>query len=240
MNRDSTPSLHSFAKAHNAAKDDSYLDFYSRELESYRESASNVLELGVQGGGSVKMWQDYFPNAMIYGADIDDCSNVAVGDRVRFFQGRQEDGEFLKTITNQVEGGQFDIIIDDAAHFGLYSKLTYEHLFEKHLKPGGVYIIEDWGTGYWDHWPDGSRYEAPAHEVENRDHREAKHIYRPDEATGLLPKMFYSHMFGMVGFIKQLVDEAHFGAVINASPRRQSRFESMTITEGIVFIRKKL
>ena len=28
------------------------------------------------------------------------------------------------------------------------------HLFQNRLNPGGIYPIEDRGTGYWDKWPD--------------------------------------------------------------------------------------
>jgi spermidine synthase len=43
----------------------------------------------------------------------------------------------------------FDIIIDDASHFGDLTKIAFWHLFDNHLKPSGLYVIEDWGTGYW-------------------------------------------------------------------------------------------
>ncbi|KQX27701.1 hypothetical protein ASD01_21585 [Ensifer sp. Root423] len=232
-------SIQELAAKYSAAKDANYLSFYASQFDGIRHQIKNVIELGVQGGGSVKMWRDYFPKAQIFGVDIDDCSAAAQGERIHFFQGRQEDGELLKMITDEIEGGQFDIIIDDAAHFGLYSKLTYEHLFDGHLKPGGTYIIEDWGTGYWDDWPDGSRPDPVPHEMENRDVKETKFIYREDEATGLLPRTFHSHQSGMVGFVKQLVDESHHGAIKTAIPRRTSKFQYMTVTEGVVLIKKK-
>ncbi len=232
-------SLHELAQLYRASKDDDYLTFYERNFSESRSMFRNVLELGVQGGGSLKMWRDYFPNAQVYGVDIADCSSVARGERISFYQGRQEDQDFLKSITHRIPDGKFDLIIDDASHFGLYSKLTFKHLFDEHLKPGGIYVIEDWGTGYWDEWPDGGRYQYVPHETENPHQKETKFIYQQDEATGLLPKLFHSHQFGMVGFVKQLVDEAHHGAIKNSYPRRVSKFESMAITEGVVLIRKR-
>ena len=41
----------------------------------------------------------------------------------------------------------FDIIIDDASHFGDLTKIAFWHLLYNHLKPSGLYVIEDWGTG---------------------------------------------------------------------------------------------
>ena len=54
----------------------------------------------------------------------------------------------------------FDIIIDDASHFGDLTKIAFWHLFDNHLKPSGLYVIEDWGTGYWSDWTDGKTYRA--------------------------------------------------------------------------------
>lgn len=51
--------------------------------------------------------------------------------------------------------GGFDIIIDDSSHIGEFTKTAFWHLVDSHLKPGGIYAIEDWFTGYWDDWSDG-------------------------------------------------------------------------------------
>jgi len=48
----------------------SYLPLYEHLLSSKKESAKNVLEVGTQFGGSIKLWRDYFTNANIYGLDI--------------------------------------------------------------------------------------------------------------------------------------------------------------------------
>lgn len=42
-----------------------------------------------------------------------------------------------------------DLIIDDASHLYENNKASFEVSFS-YLRPGGVYIIEDWG---WAHWP---------------------------------------------------------------------------------------
>jgi len=49
----------------------------------------------------------------------------------------------------------FDIIIDDCSHIGEFTAVSFWHLFDRHLKPGGLYVIEDWGTGYMRGTPDG-------------------------------------------------------------------------------------
>ena len=53
----------------------SYLPLYQKLLENKKETAKNVLEIGIgdfgeKNGGSIKLWKDYFTNATIYGLDI--------------------------------------------------------------------------------------------------------------------------------------------------------------------------
>jgi hypothetical protein len=71
------------------------------------------------------------------------------------------------------------------------SSLQTHKLLYPTLKPGGLYIVEDWMTGYWGDWPDGSRFQ------------EYETVIEPGEIENRLP----SHDAGMVGFIKRLVDE---------------------------------
>ena len=48
----------------------SYIPLYEKLLSNKRLTAKNVLEIGVNEGGSIKLWHDYFTNATIYGLDI--------------------------------------------------------------------------------------------------------------------------------------------------------------------------
>ena len=48
-----------------------YFEIYDRYLSRYRDTAVNIMEIGVFHGGSLQMWRDYFgPAANIYGVDI--------------------------------------------------------------------------------------------------------------------------------------------------------------------------
>jgi hypothetical protein len=49
----------------------SYLEVYDNILKDKQLTCKNVLEIGIQHGGSIKLWNDYFVNANIYGLDID-------------------------------------------------------------------------------------------------------------------------------------------------------------------------
>jgi len=134
-----------------------YTDIYASFLERYRESAINLLEIGLgvkgpywesrivqgknSGGASARMWYDYFPNGKIFGIDINECSYLD-NDRISTFaadQGKQED---LDRFLNMVEVDHFDLIIDDGSHRPDEQQFSLGYLF-KYLLPGGHYFIED-------------------------------------------------------------------------------------------------
>ena len=50
----------------------SYLDLYEQLLVSKKFTAKNVLEVGIGpwGGGSIKLWADYFVDANVHAIDI--------------------------------------------------------------------------------------------------------------------------------------------------------------------------
>src|SRR5262249_36540874 len=52
--------------------------------------------------------------------------------------------------------GPLDLVIDDASHMYVLTKQSFETVFPL-LRPGGLYIIEDWA---WCYWPE---FRAPNH-----------------------------------------------------------------------------
>ena len=118
-----------------------YLKHYWRHFQDYRESAKTVLEIGVSDGVGQRMWEEFFPNATIYGADINpECKKVE-GGRVKIFIGDQGSKEFLDQIVNAM-GGEADIIIDDGSHIRQHQIFGFEQLFPC-VKDGGLYVVED-------------------------------------------------------------------------------------------------
>ena len=57
----------------------SYLPLYQKLLISKKETAKNVLEVGIYAGGSIKLWSDFFTNATVYGLDIINIQNMWEG-----------------------------------------------------------------------------------------------------------------------------------------------------------------
>lgn len=220
-----------------------YLEQYDQVLEPWVDKEVKLLEVGVYKGGSLDLWHDYFSKGTIVGIDIFSPENITVSERIHFYKGSQTDKEFLTDVSEKKAPEGFDIIIDDASHIGEMSKMTFWHLFDNHLKPGGLYVIEDWGTGYWTDFPDGKRYNVrqPILSILWRK------ILRLKKTRRFIFNFPFkvpikSHDYGMVGFIKELVDEqgAHdfTKACSTGKPERQSRFESLLIQPSIVFVKK--
>jgi cephalosporin hydroxylase len=118
----------------------SYIDVYEGLFSRIRSSCTNIMEIGVQNGGSIKLWNDYFPNAMIYGLDIDIHQNRCrePSPRVRFIQADAYTSECASTFETDV----FDVVIDDGPHT-LDSMCKVVDLYYRIVKPGGYLIIED-------------------------------------------------------------------------------------------------
>ena len=54
-----------------------YCNKYDKILFPLREKFTNILEIGVANGSSVRMWEEYFPNATIHGVDFTpECKNM--------------------------------------------------------------------------------------------------------------------------------------------------------------------
>lgn len=99
-----------------------------------------------RGGGDLKAFYDYLPNARIDGADLYDKSFLN-NDRINTHICSQTDEEGLLNILR----GDYppSIIIDDASHQCPLTIKSFEILFPK-LCCGGMYIIEDVHSSYWD------------------------------------------------------------------------------------------
>src|SRR5688572_14896897 len=132
-----------------------YLRSYEEFFRPLVEQDIRLLELGVYKGGSLLLWRDYFPRGLIVGLDVQPVEVLDHSNRVRIFEGEQQDTDLLDRIARETAPEGFDVIIDDCSHIGELTRISFWHLFENHLKPGGIYVIEDWSTGYWDSFFDG-------------------------------------------------------------------------------------
>jgi len=125
-----------------------YTKYYDCYFSKIRSDVKNMLEIGVFNGSSIKMWQAYFPNAIINGIDIDVRCKKFEGNRIKIHHGDQSDIEFLKSA---LKDQRFDIIIDDGSHMSGHQIKTFEFLFD-YVVNGGIYVIEDTKTSYHKSW----------------------------------------------------------------------------------------
>ena len=206
---------------------------YDRILTPWLDKEIKLLEIGVRKGGSLQLWRDYFPRGTVVGIDLKPPERFVPGERIQLFEGSQADTAFLSEVAIRTAPEGFDIIIDDASHIGELTRTAFWHLFDHHLKPGGLYAIEDWGTGYLDDFPDGKTPDLRHPHV-------SQNLVNASTPAENIKVPVPCHSYGMVGFIKELVDEQ--GAASIAMGRKEdfrlSKFENLVITPGIVFVSK--
>lgn len=117
----------------------SYGGFYENLFSQYdRMGKLNILELGVQRGGSLYAWQEYFPNAKITGVDIvdDRLEKYKTNENITFIH------KDLHLAFEDLKEEKFDIIIDDSDHNELTMSWILRHYYDL-LKPKGTLVFED-------------------------------------------------------------------------------------------------
>lgn len=136
-----------------SSKHHDYCKYYECYLKDFKDERIILLEIGVggdedelKGGESLRMWYKYFTKAKIIGVDITNKKGI-INDRTRFYQISQDNKESLTSMI-ATEGNPM-VIIDDASHINDLTIKTFNILFPL-LKSGGIYIVEDLETSYWD------------------------------------------------------------------------------------------
>ncbi len=130
-----------------------YFDVYDRYFSKYRDTPVNILEIGISHGGSLQMWRKYFgEKATIFALDINPECKQFEEERTRVFIGSQEDPAFLSQLKNELP--VLDILIDDGGHTMNQQIVTFNHLFST-VKNGGIYLVEDTHTSYWNEFHGG-------------------------------------------------------------------------------------
>lgn len=134
----------------------SYADYYSSLFSHCRLSLTKVFEcglgtnnpdiassMGVNGkpGASLRVWRDYFPNATIYGADID--KDVLFEEpRIKTFYLDQLDPKSISSMWREVGVKDFDFMLDDGLHTFEAGVTLFSNSISI-LAEHGIYVIED-------------------------------------------------------------------------------------------------
>lgn len=118
-----------------------YADFYEVVFGGMRRQVKSVLECGILRGESLRLWREYFPNALITGVDIDE-SVLFNEERIKTFQADQTDPASIKRFLEKVKNRQFNVIIDDGLHTAEAATTFFDGVIGN-LAADGVYVIED-------------------------------------------------------------------------------------------------
>ena len=134
-----------------------YTLVYDKLFNKLRQSSLRLFELGIGSnnpsipsnmgvygtpGASLRGWTQYFPNAMIFGADVD--KDILFEDnRIQTFHCDQLDPVSICGLwSNNSLIDNFDIIIEDGLHTFEANVCFFENSIHK-LKADGIYVIED-------------------------------------------------------------------------------------------------
>jgi len=111
-----------------------YFDVYEKHFARYVGTPVRMLEIGIDHGGSLQMWKEYFgPQATIIGIDIEPRCAEYREPQIEVHIRDQCDSSIAQL-------GPFDIVLDDGSHQIKHQEMTYDHLWPRCR---GVYLIED-------------------------------------------------------------------------------------------------
>jgi len=133
-----------------------YVDLYAQLFDHCRSNVKLVFECGIgstdpsvpynmgesgKPGASLRVWRDYFPNADVIGADLDETV-LFEEPRIRTFQVDQTSPTSVTAMWQAVGRRDFDVMIDDGLHEPAGALTLFEHSIDL-LAPHGIYVIED-------------------------------------------------------------------------------------------------
>lgn len=124
-----------------------YMKMYEKEL--YGKKVDSLLEIGLGGGASIRMWMKYYPESKVYCIELFDEENKAVWgsfsgniDRLNLISGDSSKEETWEGIPYDL-----DVIVEDGDHRPEFQIKTFL-IGLKHLKSGGLYFVEDTHVGF--------------------------------------------------------------------------------------------
>src|SRR5262249_8349115 len=145
-----------------------YAPAYEVFLRSRRQDVKKLLEVGIgtlipdahssmvgwgaphyRPGGSLRSWRDYFPQAQIFGIDVQPDTQFSE-QRIRTFICNSTDRRAVEKLVTRNNLNEIDVVIDDGSHKAADQLASLENLFHL-LAPNGLYVIEDvMGNGLLD------------------------------------------------------------------------------------------
>lgn len=118
----------------------SYGEVYDALFESVKDTARNILEIGINKGGSLLTWSEYFDKAIIHGIDLLPAPKML--NNIHNIKTYIHDAYNEKFIKDTFKNIKFDIIIDDGPHT-LDSMIFVVKEYINLLTDNGILVIED-------------------------------------------------------------------------------------------------
>ncbi|HDR9071796.1 glycosyltransferase [Burkholderia vietnamiensis] len=132
-----------------------YLAEYDRIFEMYRNDPIDILEIGIQNGGSLEILSKYFVNAKrIIGCDVNPlCAGLKYSDsRISVVVGDANAEQTEKALAKCSD--RFDIVIDDGSHTSSDIVKSFVRYFPR-INDGGIFVVEDLHCSYWGEFEGG-------------------------------------------------------------------------------------
>ena len=132
-----------------------YLHEYDNKFAVYRNMPINLLEIGIQNGGSLEIWAKYFDQGKTFvGCDINvNCNNLVYEDpRISLIIGNANSDEVKNLIITKAT--KYDLIIDDGSHTSSDIIRSFDKYYDL-LEYGGTYVVEDLHCSYWNEFDGG-------------------------------------------------------------------------------------
>lgn len=140
-----------------------YTATYYDLLHEQRAKVKAVLEIGINRGCGLRMWEEFFPTARIVGFDIEPSTLAHANGRIECFHADQNDPRSLNNALQKAQAHPYDLIIDDGSHQMTHQAVSMVALLP-FLSDTGVYVIEDiprdqhWADYLVKHVPAGYRH----------------------------------------------------------------------------------
>jgi 2-polyprenyl-3-methyl-5-hydroxy-6-metoxy-1,4-benzoquinol methylase len=115
--------------------------FYDEKFEKFKDKEISILEIGIQYGNSLKLWDEYFTNGKIYAIDIKEYYIHSYSSKVNTIIGNAYSHQIISFFKDR--GILFDIIIDDGPHT-VQTQDFFLQNYPSLLKPNqSMIILED-------------------------------------------------------------------------------------------------
>ena len=133
-----------------------YFKIYEDLFKRFKDKDVTFIEIGIQNGGSLEIWQKYFgKQSKIIGIDLNPECKKFEKENIIVEIGSQSDPNFWKNFFTK--HGMVDVILDDGGHTN-HQQITTVNSCINSIKDGGLLITEDTHTSYMKNFNNPSKF----------------------------------------------------------------------------------